>query len=112
MNSENFQISNNNMDLNNFAQDSLNPSNSENNKDLNMQNNNLNNIIDSNMINNNNISVLQKQNKNLQNQILILTKRIKEYEKDYIMHNDQKTNQIKEFAEIEKELNNSKKIMI
>ena len=31
MNSENFQISNNNMDLNNFAQDSLNPSNSENN---------------------------------------------------------------------------------
>jgi hypothetical protein len=57
------------------------------------------------MINNNNISLLQKQNTNLQNQILILTKRIKEYEKDYIMHNDQKTNQIKEFAEIEKELN-------
>jgi len=106
MNTENFQNLNINTDSNNFAQDSLNQNNSESNKDINMQNININNILDSNMINNNNLSLLQEQNTNLQNQILILTKRIKEYEKDYIMHNDQKTKQIKEFAEIEKELNN------
>ena len=105
MNPQNFQNSNNNIDSNNFAQDSLNPSNSELNKEIKIENTQANNILDANMINNNNISLLQKQNTNLQNQILILTKRIKEYEKDYIMHNDQKTNQIKEFAEIEKELN-------
>ena len=105
MNPQNFQNSNNNIDSNNFAQDSLNPSNSELNKEIKIENTQANNILDANMINNNNISLLQKQNTNLQNQILILTKRIKEYEKDYIMNNDQKTNQIKEFAEIEKELN-------
>ena len=106
MKSENIQNSNNNLIQNNFARDSLNPSNSENNKDINFDNNNINSILDTNMINNNNINLLQKQNTNLQNQILILTKRIKEYEKDYIMNNEQKINQIKEFSEIEKELNN------
>ena len=106
MKSENIQNSNNNLLQNNFARDSLDPSNSDNIKEINYDNNSINQILDTNMINNNNIALLQKQNTNLQNQILILTKRIKEYEKDYIMNNDQKVNQIKEFSEVEKELNN------
>lgn len=105
MNSNNIPNSNDNLNPNNFARDSLNISNSNNNKPINIDNNDLNTIINNNMINNNNIAILQKQNNNLQNQILILTKRIKEYEKDYIMNNDQKVNQLKEFSEIEKELN-------
>ena len=66
-------------------------------------------------INNTNFNILQKQNQNLKNQIVILTKRIKEYENDYIKDNDRKTNQLKEFSEIEsnfnKEINNKNNII-
>ena len=51
-------------------------------------------------------NVLQKQNQNLKNQIIILTKRIKEYENDYINNNYRKANQLKEFSELESDLNN------
>ena len=107
MNSQNFSNSNFNMDNKyEFPRDSLNPSNSGNNT-INVENNNKQNTLTiTNSVNNDNFNFLQKQNKNLQNQISILTKRIKEYEKDYIMNNDQKLIQIKEFYEKEKELNN------
>ena len=52
------------------------------------------------------MNILQKQNLNLKNQIVALTKRIKEYENDYIKDKDSKTNQLKEFSQIEIELNN------
>ena len=107
MNSQNFSNSNFNMDNKyEFPRDSLNPSSSGNNT-INVENNNKQNTLTiTNSVNNDNFNFLQKQNKNLQNQISILTKRIKEYEKDYIMNNDQKLIQIKEFYEKEKELNN------
>ena len=107
MNSQNFSNSNFNMDNKyEFPRDSLNPSSSGNNT-INVENNNKQNALTiTNSVNNDNFNFLQKQNKNLQNQISILTKRIKEYEKDYIMNNDQKLIQIKEFYEKEKELNN------
>ena len=66
-------------------------------------------------LNNNNLYILQKQNLNLKNQIIILTKRIKEYENDYIKDNDRKTNQLKELSELEsnfnKEINNKNNII-
>ena len=107
MNSQNFSNSNFNMDNKyEIPRDSLNPSSSGNNT-INVENNNKQNTLTiTNSVNNDNFNFLQKQNKNLQNQISILTKRIKEYEKDYIMNNDQKLIQIKEFYEKEKELNN------
>ena len=107
MNSQNFSNSNFNMDNKyEIPRDSLNPSSSGNNT-INVENNNKQNALTiTNSVNNDNFNFLQKQNKNLQNQISILTKRIKEYEKDYIMNNDQKLIQIKEFYEKEKELNN------
>ena len=107
MNLANIPNSNFNLDnINNFPRDSLNPSSSENNKTINIENNpNPNSFANTNSIINNNFNLLQNQNKNLQNQILILTKRIKEYEKDYIINNDKKTLQIKEFSERERELN-------
>ena len=107
MNSENYLNSNLNLDIqNSIPQDSLNPSSSDNNKTINVENNNnkINSFSNSNSLINNNFNLLQRQNKNLQNQIFILTKRIKEYEKDYIMNNDKKTIQIKEFSEKENEL--------
>jgi len=109
MNSEAFLNSNYNLDIKNIIpRDSLNPNSSEENKTINIENNN--NINDfsnnNNNIMNTNLNLLQKQNKNLQNQILILTRRIKEYEKDYIMNNDKKTIQLKEFSQKENELMN------
>ena len=109
MNSEQFLNSYYNLDIKNtIPRDSLNPNSSEENKTINIENNN--NINDfsnnNNNIMNTNLNLLQKQNKNLQNQILILTRRIKEYEKDYIMNNDKKTIQLKEFSEKENELMN------
>ena len=92
---------------NSIPRDSLNPSISENNQTINVEKNiNSNYFPNENDLINNNFFILQRQNKNLQEQILILTKRIKEYEKDYITNNDKKTLQIKEFAEKEKELVN------
>ena len=92
---------------NSIPRDSLNPSISENNQTINVEKNiNSNYFPNENDLINNNFFILQRQNKNLQEQILILTKRIKEYEKDYITNNDKKTIQIKEFAEKEKELVN------
>ena len=75
---------------------------------------NINNLIYShkdsysnlNNINNISYNILEKQNQNLKNQIIILTKRIKEYENDYINNNNKKTNQLKEFSELEYDLNN------
>ena len=109
MNSEQFLNSYYNLDIKNtIPRDSLNPNSSEENKTINIENNN--NINDfsnnNNNIMNTNLNLLQKQNKNLQNQILILTRRIKEYEKDYIMNNDKKTIQLKEFSQKENELMN------
>lgn len=63
-----------------------------------------NNIFEN--INNSNYNILQKQNENLKNQIIILTKRIKEYENNYIKDNNRNTNQLKEFSELETDLNN------
>ena len=98
MNSETILNSNYNLDVKNtIPRDSLNPNSS---------NNNINNFTNTNSIMNNNFNLLQKQNKNLQNQILVLTRRIKEYEKDYIMNNDKKAIQIKEFSQKENELMN------
>ena len=73
--------------------------------------NNLNDLIESKIeqtdnINNSMVISLQKKNQNLQNQIIILTKRIKEYENNYINNNNTKTNQLKEFSELESALNN------
>ena len=106
MNSKNILNSNLILDYqNNIAKDSLNPSSSENNQTINIEkNDNVNNFPNENDMIHDNFILLQKQNKNLQDQILILTKRIKEYEKDYIMNNDKKVIQIKEFSEKEKEL--------
>ena len=106
MNSKNILNSNLILDYqNNIAKDSLNPSSSENNQTINIEkNNDVNNFPNENDMIHDNFILLQKQNKNLQEQILILTKRIKEYEKDYIMNNDKKVIQIKEFSEKEKEL--------
>ena len=106
MNSKNILNSNLILDYqNNIAKDSLNPSSSENNQTINIEkNDNVNNFPNENDMIHDNFILLQKQNKNLQEQILILTKRIKEYEKDYIMNNDKKVIQIKEFSEKEKEL--------
>ena len=108
MNSQNVLNSNKILDYkNNIPKDSLNPSSSENNQTINIEkNNDVNNFPNENDMIHDNFILLQKQNKNLQEQILILTKRIKEYEKDYITNNDKKTIQIKEFAEKEKELVN------
>ena len=106
MNSQNVLNSNKILDYkNNIPKDSLNPSSSENNQTINIEkNNDVNNFPNENDMIHDNFILLQKQNKNLQEQILILTKRIKEYEKDYIMNNDKKVIQIKEFSEKEKEL--------
>ena len=106
MNSQNVLNSNKILDYkNNIPKDSLNPSSSENNQTINIEkNNDVNNFPNENDMLHDNFILLQKQNKNLQDQILILTKRIKEYEKDYIMNNDKKVIQIKEFSEKEKEL--------
>ena len=106
MNSQNVLNSNKILDYkNNIPKDSLNPSSSENNQTINIEkNDNVNNFPNENDMIRDNFILLQKQNKNLQEQILILTKRIKEYEKDYIMNNDKKVIQIKEFSEKEKEL--------
>ena len=106
MNSKNILNSNLILDYqNNIAKDSLNPSSSENNQTINIEkNNDVNNFPNENDMIHDNFILLQKQNKNLQEQILILTKRIKEYEKDYIMNNDKKVIQIKEFSEKEKDL--------
>ena len=106
MNSQNVLNSNKILDYkNNIPKDSLNPSSSENNQTINIEkNNDVNNFPNENDMIHDNFILLQKQNKNLQDQILILTKRIKEYEKDYIMNNDKKVIQIKEFSEKEKEL--------
>ena len=106
MNSQNVLNSNKILDYkNNIPKDSLNPSSSENNQTINIEkNDNVNNFPNENDMIHDNFILLQKQNKNLQDQILILTKRIKEYEKDYTMNNDKKVIQIKEFSEKEKEL--------
>ena len=107
MNSETILNSNYNLDIKNtIPRDSLNPNSSNNNTISIENNNNINNFSNTNSIMNNNFNLLQKQNKNLQNQILVLTRRIKEYEKDYIMNNDKKAIQIKEFSQKENELMN------
>ena len=107
MNSETILNSNYNLDVKNtIPRDSLNPNSSNNNTISIENNNNINNFSNTNSIMNNNFNLLQKQNKNLQNQILVLTLRIKEYEKDYIMNNDKKAIQIKEFSQKENELMN------
>ena len=107
MNSETILNSNYNLDIKNtIPRDSLNPNSSNNNTISIENNNNINNFSNTNSIMNNNFNLLQKQNKNLQNQILVLTLRIKEYEKDYIMNNDKKAIQIKEFSQKENELMN------
>ena len=107
MNSETILNSNYNLDVKNtIPRDSLNPNSSNNNTISIENNNNINNFSNTNSIMNNNFNLLQKQNKNLQNQILVLTRRIKEYEKDYIMNNDKKAIQIKEFSQKENELMN------
>ena len=70
--------------------------------------------INQKLINNDNASQIKPsdsnlisiQNKNYQNQILVLTQRIKEYEKDYINKNTREENQIKEFILIETDLKN------
>ena len=105
MNSETILNSNYNLDVKNtIPRDSLNPNSSNNNTISIENNNNINNFSNINSIMNNNFNLLQKQNKNLQNQILVLTLRIKEYEKDYIMNNDKKAIQIKEFSQKEMKL--------
>ena len=107
MNSETILNSNYNLDIKNtIPRDSLNPNSSNNNTISIENNNNINNFSNTNSIMNNNFNLLQKQNKNLQNQILVLTLRIKEYEKDYIMNNDKKAIQIKELSQKENELMN------
>ena len=55
---------------------------------------------------NENNLIMSKQLKNYQNQILLLTKRIKEYEQDLINKNSKEENQIKEFMQVELELKN------
>ena len=71
--------------------------------------------IDLNNLNNISFNNLKNQNHNLKKQIIILTKRIKEYENNYIKDNDRKTNQLKEFSELESnynnEINNKNKII-
>ena len=66
--------------------------------------------INLNNLNNASLSLLQKQNTNLKSQIKVLTNRIKEYENDYIKDNDRKTNQLKEFSQLESNFNNEIKI--
>ena len=55
-------------------------------------------------INKPDFDIISKQNKNYQNQILLLTQRIKEYEKDCVKKNSREENQIKEFMLLETNL--------
>ena len=68
------------------------------------ENNNIQNIQNIFEINKLDFDINSKQNKNYQNQILLLTQRIKEYEKDYINKNSRTENQIKEFMLLETNL--------
>ena len=107
----NFEYSNNAIPYNNYNNnisltDTNNQINVINHNSNENTNTNLESINDLNNINNNNFNILQKQNQNLQQQIKVLTKRIKEYENDYIKDNDRKANQLKEFSELETDLNN------
>ena len=77
----------------------------------NLTDNNLNDLVNdeidsTNNLNNSMFNILQKKNQNLKNQIIILTKRIKDYENNYINDNNRKINQLKEFSELESDLNN------
>ena len=118
MNSSNFNNTapQNSLDLNYEYNNNAIPNNNkisltETNNQMNIINQNSNantntNLESINNINNINFNILQKQNQNLQQQIKVLTKRIKEYENDYIKDNDRKANQLKEFSELETNLNN------